>query len=54
MWTTANRHRYDRDQLRYPSDLTDAEWAQAADPATKRCGGRRTADMREVVAPSRL
>ena len=26
MWTTENRHRYDRDRLRYPSDLTDAEW----------------------------
>ena len=22
-----NRTRYDRNQLRYPSDLTDAEWA---------------------------
>jgi len=27
MWTTQNRQRYDRSQLRYPSDLTDAEWA---------------------------
>jgi hypothetical protein len=26
MWTTENRPRYDRDRLRYPSDLTDAEW----------------------------
>ncbi|MBV8871067.1 MAG: IS5/IS1182 family transposase, partial [Acetobacteraceae bacterium] len=26
MWTTENRHRYDRDRLRYPSDPTDAEW----------------------------
>ena len=26
MWTTENRRRYDRDKLRYPSDLTDAEW----------------------------
>jgi hypothetical protein len=26
MWTTENRHRYDRDELRYPSDLTDPEW----------------------------
>jgi hypothetical protein len=26
MWTIENRHRYDRDGLRYPSDLTDAEW----------------------------
>ena len=27
MWTTENRPRYDRDKLRYPSDLTDEEWA---------------------------
>jgi hypothetical protein len=27
MWTTDNRDKYDRDKLRYPSDLTDAEWA---------------------------
>jgi transposase len=26
MWTTENRHRYERDKLRYSSDLTDAEW----------------------------
>ena len=27
MWTNENRARYDRSALRYPSDLTDAEWA---------------------------
>ena len=27
MWTTKNRPRYDRDWLRYPSDLTDEEWS---------------------------
>ena len=27
MWTTKNRPRYDRDKLRYPSDLTDEEWS---------------------------
>ena len=26
MWTSKNRRRYDRGKLRYPSDLTDAEW----------------------------
>jgi len=26
MWTAENRGRYDRTGLRYPSDLTDAEW----------------------------
>ena len=27
MWTADNRPRYNRDKLRYPSDLNDAEWA---------------------------
>jgi hypothetical protein len=27
MWTTENRPRYNRDKLRYPSDLTEDEWA---------------------------
>ena len=27
VWTTENRGRYKRSQLRYPSDLSDAEWA---------------------------
>ena len=26
MWSDENRGRYDRTSLRYPSDLTDAEW----------------------------
>ena len=30
MWTPQNRRRYDRSQLRYPSDLTDDEWAHVA------------------------
>jgi hypothetical protein len=30
MWTTKNRPRYDRDKLRYPSDLTDEEWPLVA------------------------
>ena len=42
MWTTENRHRYDRDKLRYPSDLTDEEWQL-------RGGGKRTVNVREVV-----
>jgi hypothetical protein len=35
MWTSKNRARYDRSRLRYPSDLTDAEWGtgRTADPA---------------------
>ena len=41
MWTTENRHRYDRDNLRYPSDLTDAEWPviKPLIPPAKRGGG---------------
>ena len=51
MWTTENRHRYDRDKLRYPSDLTDAEWEHIEPliPPAKRGGGKRTVNMREVV-----
>lgn len=51
MWTTENRGRYDRSKLRYPSDLTDAEWALVAPliPPAKRGGNKRTVAVREVV-----
>ncbi len=51
MWTTENRARYDRSKLRYPSDLTDAEWALVAPliPPAKRGGNKQTVDVREVV-----
>jgi transposase len=51
MWTKENRARYDRGGLRYPSDLTDAEWAEVAPliPPAKRGGNKRTVDVREVV-----
>jgi transposase len=51
MWTVENRARYDRTKLRYPSDLTDAEWALAkpAIPRAKRGGNKRTVDVREVL-----
>jgi transposase len=51
MWTAENRARYDRSKLRYPSDLTDAEWALIAPliPPAKRGGNKRTVDIREVV-----
>jgi transposase len=51
MWTNENRCRYDRSKLRYPSDLTDDEWALIAPeiPPARRGGGKRTRDMREVV-----
>ncbi len=51
MWTTENRHRYERDKLRYPCDLTDEEWAQVKPmiPPAKRGGRRREVDVREVL-----
>ena len=51
MWTPENRSLYNRDKLRYPSDLTDAEWRHIGPliPAAKRGGGKRRVDMREVV-----
>jgi len=51
MWTSENRGRYDRGQLRYPSDLTDEEWAHVEPliPPAKRGGNRRHVDVREVV-----
>ena len=51
MWTANNRGRYDRGKLRYPSDLTDAEWelVEPLIPPGKRGGGKRTVVMREVV-----
>ena len=51
MWTTENRPRYDRSQLRYPSDLTDEEWALVAPliPPAKRGGRKREVNIREVV-----
>jgi len=51
MWTNDNRAKYDRDRLRYPSDLTDSEWAHIAPliPPAKRGGRKRSVDLREVV-----
>ena len=51
MWTMENRGRYDRSKLRYPSDLTDAEWAlvEPLIPPGKSGGGKRKVVLREVV-----
>ena len=51
MWTDENRPRYNRDKLRYPSDLTDEEWAlvEPLIPPGKRGGGKRTVVTREVM-----
>ena len=51
MWTSKNRCQYERKGLRYPTDLTDAEWALVAPHirAAKRGGRPRTTNMREVT-----
>ena len=51
MWTNENRARYDRSHLRYPSDLTDAEWAlvEPLIAPAKRGGNKRTVNVREIV-----
>jgi len=51
MWTAENRPRYNRDKLRYPSDLSEEEWAlvEPLIPPAKRGGGKRTVVMRNVV-----
>ena len=48
MWTEQHRRTYKRSDERYPSDLTDAEWARLEPliPPAKP-GGRR--DMREAM-----
>ena len=51
MWTAENRSRYERRGLRYPTDLTDEEWALVTPhirPA-KRGGRPRTVNVREVM-----
>ncbi len=51
MWTDENRQRYNRDKLRYPSDLTDEAWSQveALIPPARRGGRRREVDVRAVL-----
>ena len=51
MWTIENRGRYDRSRLRYPSDLTDDEWALVKPliPPAKRGGNKRRVDERAIV-----
>jgi transposase len=51
MWTLENRERYDRSKLRYPSDLTEEEWALIGPliPPAKKGGNKRTVVEREIV-----
>jgi transposase len=46
MWTPENRSLYNRDKLRYPSDLTEAEWRHIGPliPAARRGGAKRHFD----------
>jgi len=51
MWTSENRPKYNRDKLRYPSDLTDEEWSHVEPliPPAKRGGRKRSVEPREIV-----
>ena len=51
MWKPEHRIAAERSGLRYPSDLTDAEWALVAPliPPAKHGGRKRTIDVREVL-----
>ena len=50
-WTGIARRRHSRDGLRYPSDLTDRDWALISPviPPAKTGGRRRSTDIREAV-----
>jgi transposase len=51
MWTPEHRRASDRSGLRYPSDLTDAEWAlvEPQIPPAKHGGRPRNVNVREVL-----
>jgi transposase len=51
MWKAEHRVACDRRGVRYPSDLSDAEWALTAPfvPPARRGGRKRQVDMREVL-----
>jgi transposase len=50
-WTETTRLQYRRDQLRYASDMTEAEWSLLAAfmPERSRLGRPRTVDLRGVL-----
>ena len=50
-WDDTARKQHSRDGLRYPSDLTDREWAllEPLLPPAKRGGRPRTTDLRAVT-----
>jgi transposase len=51
MWTAEHRRTAARRGLRYPSDLTDADWTLVEPPIPpgKRGGRRRSVNLREVL-----
>jgi transposase len=51
MWTPENRTQYSRTGLRYPSDVTDEEWAEIAPliPPARTGGRKRSVDLRAVL-----
>ena len=51
MWTPETRAEHDRDELRYPSDVTDAEWLIFAPllPPPAKTGRHRCWPMRELM-----
>jgi putative transposase len=51
MWTAENRPKYDRDTLRYPSDLTDEEFGyiEPLIPPAERGGRRYEMKVRAVL-----
>jgi transposase len=52
MWKPEHRIAADRSGLRYPSDLTSAEWAivEPMVPPAKHGGRKRTIDVREILS----
>jgi len=52
MWTAENRARYERRGLRYPSDLTDAEWELVARACNVVGSSRGGADPTWVIGRS--
>jgi len=51
VWTEITRLKYRRDELRYSSDMTDAEWGviEPLLPRARRRGQPRTTDLRAVL-----
>ena len=51
MWTAEHRRAANRSDLRYPSDLTDDEWAVVAPmiPPARHGGRKRSVNVREVL-----